>query len=71
MTKFGTLAVTLAVGLATLAGAQGVLSPPQLQALKDIQIQQQTTTELNRLMRQRQGDLLGVPGGRGPGRGGG
>ena len=46
---------------ATIAAAQGVLSPPQVQALQEIQQQQQAGVELQRLMRQGNGPM-GLPG---------
>jgi len=67
---------------ATIAAAQGVLSPPQVQALQEIQQQQQAGAELQRLLRQGQGGAIGgglqraidggglmLPRGRGPGGG--
>jgi len=45
---------------ATIAAAQGVLAPPQVQALQEIQQQQQAGRELQRLMRQGQGGLQGA-----------
>ena len=45
---------------ATIAAAQGVLAPPQVQALQEIQQQQQAGRELQRLMRQQQGGASGA-----------
>ncbi len=49
---------------ATIAAAQGVLSPPQVQALQEIQQQQQAGAELQKMMRQGQGGgpMGGLPG---------
>jgi len=45
---------------ATIAGAQGVLSPPQIQALQEIQQQQQAAQQLTRAMMQNQGQSAGT-----------
>jgi hypothetical protein len=51
----------------TVQQAQTILLPPQVQALKEIQAQQQAGVELERILRQNQsGNPLGLPGGSAP-----